>query len=525
MVVPYIMGAGLLCALAAFSAEFLVKPKTRHAGLNFKIVLINLSIFGFIYGLMLLLSGKIIFSATVTFLLYCILIVVNNAKYLNLMEPLVFSDYDYFTDAFRFPRLYIPFLGVSGILGIMTAVAVIICGFCIDPSHINRFTDPVVAASVMGIETGCLLILWFTRDIKNLNTFNIREDLNNLGFAVFLWSYFLAYLEKPAVKSPFESFASSGADVPSEKDQDKNENRKANELSHDGNAVIPNLIAIQSESFFDPREWNPNIKEDVLKDYDSILAESLMCGKMKVPAWGANTIRTEFSFLTGISPEDMKGHRFSPYQISSTSWKIVSLVNFLKSRGYHTVCIHPYHTGFYHRDVIFKKWQFDEFLDIRSFTKADKFGPYVSDAAIADRMLGLCEEWNGRSPLFIFMITMENHGPLNLESITEEEVQGRFKDRVSDDFRELAIYLRHISNENDMLKKLTGNFREKNYPVSMVFYGDHVPILPKPYAVLGEPEGSVPYFIWNCNVQSGGGRKLLNGEIHDLPVMWLKGVF
>ena len=67
MVVPYIMGAGLLCALAAFSAEFLVKPKTRHAGLNFKIVLINLSIFGFIYGLMLLLSGKIIFPQRLRF--------------------------------------------------------------------------------------------------------------------------------------------------------------------------------------------------------------------------------------------------------------------------------------------------------------------------------------------------------------------------------------------------------------------------------------------------------------------------
>lgn len=517
MVVPYIMGAGLLCALAAFSAEFLVKPKTRHAGLNYKIVLINLSIFGFIYGIMLLLSGKIIFSATVTFLLYCILIVVNNAKYLNLMEPLVFSDYDYFTDAFRFPRLYIPFLGVSGILGIMTAVAVIICGFCIDPSDVNRFTDVSVFATVMGIEIVCLLVLWFTRDVKELNTFNIGEDLNNLGFAVFLWSYFLAYLEKPEVKSPFESFSDAGTD--------EDENNNSNELIHEEKEVLPNLIAIQSESFFDPREWNQNIKEDVLQDYDGIRAESFMCGKMKVPAWGANTIRTEFSFLTGIRPEDMKGHRFSPYQISSTSWQIVSFVNFLKSRGYHTVCIHPYHSGFYHRNVIFKKWQFDEFLDIRSFTKADKFGPYVSDSAIADRMLELCDEWNGKKPLFIFMITMENHGPLNLEIITGEEVQGYFKESVSDDFRELAIYLRHLSNENDMLKKLTGNFREKNYPVSMVFYGDHVPILPKPYAILGEPEGTVPYFIWNGNVKSGEGRKLHNGEIHELPVMWLKGIF
>jgi len=527
MILPYIMGACLLCALATFAAELSVKPKIRHAKFDFKIVLIHLSLFGFIYGFMLLITGKIIFSAMVTFLLYCILIVINNAKYLNLKEPLVFSDYDYFTDAFRFPRLYIPFLGVLGILGIMTAVAVIICGFCIDPSKVDRFTDAVTFLTVMGIEMGSLLVLWCTRDIKNLNTFNIGEDLNNMGFAVFLWSYFLAYLEKPEVKSPFESLIvgheHTDANVLSEKAEDKTAD--VSELSPEWNKDLPNLIAIQSESFFDPREWNQNIKEEVLKDYDAIRSESLMCGKMKVPAWGANTIRTEFSFLTGIAPEDMNGHRFSPYQISSTSWKIVSFVNYLKSRGYHTVCIHPYHSGFYHRDVIFKKWQFDEFLDIRSFSQADRFGPYICDSAIADRMIDLCDEWNGRKPLFIFMITMENHGPLNLEIISDEEVQGYFKERGSDDFRELAIYLRHLSNENDMLKKLTGNFREKNYPVSMAFYGDHVPILPKTYACLGEPEGTVPYFIWNGNLKSGEGRTLLNGDIQELPILWLKSIF
>ncbi|WP_405328851.1 hypothetical protein, partial [Ruminobacter sp.] len=149
MILPYIMGACLLCALATFAAELSVKPKIRHAKFDFKIGLIHLSLFGFIYGFMLLITGKIIFSAMVTFLLYCILIVINNAKYLNLKEPLVFSDYDYFTDAFRFPRLYIPFLGVSGILGIMTAVAVIICGFCIDPSKVDRFTDAVTFRTVM----------------------------------------------------------------------------------------------------------------------------------------------------------------------------------------------------------------------------------------------------------------------------------------------------------------------------------------------------------------------------------------
>ena len=39
------------------------------------------------------------------------LVLVNNAKFTALSESFVFQDYEYFTDAIRHPRLYIPFLG------------------------------------------------------------------------------------------------------------------------------------------------------------------------------------------------------------------------------------------------------------------------------------------------------------------------------------------------------------------------------------------------------------------------------
>ncbi|WP_051621824.1 LTA synthase family protein [Ruminobacter sp. RM87] len=517
MVLPYIVGAGVLCAAVCFMGEFLVKPGIHHKMFGIRLLLIHLSIFYFLYGLMLLFTGRIVFSAAVTVLVYFILIVINNAKYLSLREPLVFSDYDYFTDAFRFPRLYFPFLGVTGILGIIVAAAIIILGFCIDSSYVDRFGDPVAAATIIGGEFLCLLILFLLRDIKKQNTFCIRTDIDNMGFAVFLWSYFLAYLDKPQVKSPFEM---SG---------EENEKLERNNRADDSDiAVQPNLIAIQSESFFDPRKWNPNIREDILKDFDEICGESESFGKMEVPAWGANTIRTEFSFLTGISPEDMKGHRFSPYQISSTGWPVASFVNMLKRKGYHTVCIHPYYSGFYHRDVIFRKWEFDEFLDITSFGDAERFGPYVADSAIANKLMELCDEWNGRQPLFVFMITMENHGPLNLESITEPECQKYFKEPVSfHDYKDLAVYLRHLANENSMLKTLKDNFEKKNYPVSMVFYGDHVPILPKAYELMGEPEGRVPYFIWNSSSSHKGERvdsieqKKTDTVVSSLAVRWL----
>ena len=43
------------------------------------------------------------------FLLFVVL--VSNAKFSSLREPFIFSDFEYFIDALRHPRLYIPFLG------------------------------------------------------------------------------------------------------------------------------------------------------------------------------------------------------------------------------------------------------------------------------------------------------------------------------------------------------------------------------------------------------------------------------
>ena len=80
MVLPYIVGAGVLCAAVCFMGEFLVKPGIHHKMFGIRLLLIHLSIFYFLYGLMLLFTGRIVFSAAVTVLVYFILIVINNAK-------------------------------------------------------------------------------------------------------------------------------------------------------------------------------------------------------------------------------------------------------------------------------------------------------------------------------------------------------------------------------------------------------------------------------------------------------------
>ena len=108
----------------------------------------------------------------------------------------------------------------------------------------------------------------------------------------------------------------------------------------------PNITVIQSESFFDARRLHPSIRSDILQNFDRINKESLQFGKLKVPAWGANTMRTEFSFLTGLKFNQMGFYRYYPYQFLS-KYSINSVASMLSSQGYHCICIHPTSSFFF----------------------------------------------------------------------------------------------------------------------------------------------------------------------------------
>lgn len=104
------------------------------------------------------------------------------------------------------------------------------------------------------------------------------------------------------------------------------------------------------------------------------------------------------------------------------------------------------------------------------------------------------------------MITMENHGPLNLEPIEDHEFRYYFNEiPVNQEnnrffyrsYRDLAVYLRHLKNCDQMLYMLSNELEKICDNCSVVFYGDHIPILGDLYDSDGCPDARVPYFIWN----------------------------
>lgn len=351
-----------------------------------------------------------------------------------------------------------------------------------------------------------------------------EADLQKLGFLAYLWRYAMHYRSLPEVISPFEAEPSDTSDqlIGGQSGQpDPPVWLGQSDRRLPASFLLPNLVSVQSESFFDARRLWSGIRPEVLKTFDAVRGQSVLQGQLTVPAWGANTVRTEFAFLSGLDESALGVHRFNPYRAILSGLQMSSVATYLRDQGYRTICIHPYPAGFYQRNRVFPVLGFDEFIDIRAFSSDDRFGPYVGDLAVGQKITEILSQAD--QPTFIHVITMENHGPLHLERAQPEELEHFYQSVLPEGCDDLTIYLRHLRNADRMMNKLTGFLADMSIPSSLCWFGDHVPILPRVYDVFGAPNGEVDYFVWSSANQSSNTEQR-NLSVHTLAAQWLKMV-
>jgi hypothetical protein len=93
-----------------------------------------------LHALLIVILGRPWFAMAICLAFMMLLIQVNNAKYHALREAFVFQDFEYFTDAIRHPRLYIPFLGWWKFAMIVVAVlAAVSIGLWLEAAPEIRF--------------------------------------------------------------------------------------------------------------------------------------------------------------------------------------------------------------------------------------------------------------------------------------------------------------------------------------------------------------------------------------------------
>ncbi|BBU69608.1 LTA synthase family protein [Fluviibacter phosphoraccumulans] len=428
-----------------------------------------------------------------------LIVVISNAKFKSLAEPFTVQDFRYLKDAIRYPRLYLPFLGwgkaLIAILGVLLAVVI---GFLVEPAFAGGVLG--IPAAIVGLLLGSVFLLWLGNHQLPEPGFEPIDDLARLGLLASLWAYARALRNLPSVTDQLAIDADIGL------------------LAH-----RPHLVAVQSESFFDPRGLLPAIKSEVLAAFDAAKDKGRAFGMLSVPALGANTVRSEFGFLTGVDDSSLGAHKFNPYESVLKGWQVETLPKLLKRLGYRTVCIHPYVAGFYSRDRVFPLLGIDEFIDVSAFDGAERAGHYVSDAAVTYKVLEVLTA--AQEPTFVFVITMENHGPLHLEHVSTDVLDALYDSAPPKGFDDLSAYLRHLKNADGMVSRLTSAFDQMTTPVSMCWYGDHVPIMPDVYDRLQDWPRDSDYLIWdNCNFPNSkrdAQTKRMPLAIHQLAGAWL----
>lgn len=485
----------LLCIFLSvgltFSLERLLKPSARWVWKNSYVAfLMHLGLCLLMLVLIILVFHRVYFASMCLVALFLVLVLVNNAKYVSLREVFVFQDMAYFTDAIKYPRLYIPFLGLGRFLFLVG----LFCGIIyfdlkIEPSLLDAMGTQSFYSFVVGSFFIVLALLTMGYFYLPSPTFDPTKDLLSLGFLSSLVAYAVAEQKTKYTVLPKV--------VP----------RRPSHL-------CPNLLVVQSESFFDARSLYAGISPAVLTTFDKIKAASLSTGRVKVPAWGANTVRTEFSFLSGLDLKQLGVHQFNPYR-KMVKQEISTLASELRQLGYYTICIHPYSKKFYSRHKVYPLMGFDEFIDIRAFNAEDYFGPYISDLAVAKKITRLFDKHTDK-PLFVFTITMENHGPLHLEQVNPGDEQQLYREAPPKGCDDLTLYLRHLSNADKMIAILWNKLNDLSKESVFCWYGDHVPIMSKVYSTLTMPDGATDYFLWSNRKSSPDGSLTQDIAIHEL---------
>lgn len=255
---------------------------------------------------------------------------------------------------------------------------------------------------------------------------------------------------------------------------------------------VQTIIVILSESFFDlsdlkgvdPGQYDlPEFLE---------LERQALSGKMLVPAYGGATLRTEFELLTGITLDLFPSHSYP--LISLVLSPMNSIAWDARNQGYSTTGIHPNAATFWGRDTAYPYLGFERFLDEKEFKWAKRSGFYVSDQALTDE---LKKQLDTDQKQFFFAISMENHGPWktgrpNMDedklSLIEPPLALKGESRVA-----FQQYVYHQQTAEAALLNLIDELESKDTRSVVLFFGDHLPALTRPFDDLGFKDGESRY--------------------------------
>lgn len=288
------------------------------------------------------------------------------------------------------------------------------------------------------------------------------------------------------------------------------------------NGKKPDIILIMNESLADfSLVGDVNYNRDPLEFIHS-MKENTIKGLDYVSVFGAGTSNSEFEAMTGNTmsffPSGCNVYQQFMHEVT------YSMPSYLKSLGYTCNAIHPSSGTNWNRINTYKSMKFDQFITIEDF-KNPEYVRYISDKESYKKVIELYEEHDRSKPMFMFDMTIQNHGGYLTNTNWKDPVY------VEDSYyNEAKEFLSATKVSDDAFKYLTEYFSKQENPVIICMFGDHWPSIETGFyeELLGKPQNewelediqkryATPFVIWaNYDIEEGDNVLIGNNLVENL---------
>lgn len=354
---------------------------------------------------------------------------------------------------------------------------------------------------VLALAACAVSVLLVCSNLPAVNLWNTNIGTKHHGYALSYISFAKRHLEKPVPQG-------YSAEETEEllRGYETEEARDAQEVSADSEAV--DVIVVMNEAFSDlPTTYGFETNRDGLPFIHSLEGSNVKKGWMLSSVFGGTTADTEYEFLTGnavafLNAEAVPYTQYINSQQESLAW-------LLKNRGYSATAFHPYLESGYKRYKVYPYLGFDDFISTEDgLTYTERIRTYISDASDYKQLEKLYEEKAEDGPVFLFNVTMQNHGSYNTD-VPAVDVTVQPKDENLQ-YAQLEEYLSLAYESDRAFAALTEYFSQTDRKVILLMFGDHQPSLKEEVLKALEPEMyeegasveerekkyTVPYILW-----------------------------
>lgn len=488
-----LLGSAYL-ALILIGSLFIVFEKTSLI----YTVLLSVSAYFILFSLFFILSGRILFSIITTGTLFLITKFINQLKVHYYKETLMFSDFDLAFDSSNLGTLgHYWEAGVALIAMLIWLLINMLIAWRF--SKKSRLTLRVSSLLLMVVG---VITIHFTVEKWQVEWEGTlpggRGTVTNLIMSGYQTTYHPPYFKESA-----DYFL-----------------EKANKtaLPETQTEIKPDIIILLQESTVNPSIYQFN-KDLALPDLfmfqkdEGVSAQS----PLRVQTFGGGTWLSEFSILTGLNTDDFGARKNSVFYFVVDNLN-ESLFRQLKAEGYYTVLLTPFNRSAYHAGYAYEQMGVDEIIQPQELGYPGHLEENLWKISTQD-MLGYIEEVLKKrtdKPLFIFSLTMYEHGPYDESHTDDYQITGQTES--SNAPGKFSHYMEKIITSDPAIKDFSNFVAQREKPTMFLYFGDHQPNIElNNYQSLFTNPAHITQFTLRDNLTQGAS--LSTGELTDISFL------